>query len=66
MDSSPKNKKKLSSFTHPHVVLNLYNFLYFAEQEDDGSHWLTYAYFFYYGIQWLPSIVWSPTFFKMY
>jgi len=64
--------KMLSSFTHPYVVPNLYEFLsmvehkwrYFKEclfQKVDGSHWLPFLF------SWVPSTyAVVSAFFKIY
>ncbi len=68
--------KILSSFTHPQVVPNLYEFLCSAEHkgrysEECGKQSSSVApltsivFFFYYRSQWCPKTAWLQTFFKI-
>ncbi len=69
--------KILSSFTHPQVVLNLYECLCSAEhkgryseecwkQSSSGAPLTSIVFFFsYYGSQWCPKTAWLQTFFKI-
>ncbi len=60
--------KILSSFTHPHVVPNLYECVCSAEHkgrysEECGKQ--SSIFFPYYGSQWCPKTAWLQTFFKI-
>ncbi len=70
-----KNKQKriLSSFTHPLVTLNLYQFLTLVEHKEDilknacyqrvdSSHWIPQNRKKHYGSQWLLSSFWLISF----
>ncbi len=73
--------KILSSFTHPQVVPNLYEFLSSVEYKRrifwrilvtkqltvaiDSIAFFSLLSLCYYGSQWLPLTVWWPTFFKI-
>ncbi len=71
----PKSSK--SSFTHPQVVLNLYECLWSAEhkwryseecgkQSSSGAQLTSIVFFFpFYGSQWCPKTAWLQTFFKI-
>ncbi len=68
--------KMLSSFPHPHVVPNLYIFLYVEHKiryfEEPYSCWspltciVREINILDYGSQWGASTVWLPTFFKVF
>jgi len=62
--------KTLSSFTHPQVVANLYEFLSSAEDilKNDwyfGTIDFHSIFFFYNGSQWCQITVWFQSFFKI-
>ncbi len=64
-----REMKMLSSFSHPHVVPNLHEFLSYVEhkksilknagnQTVDGPHWLPYYLYPFCGSQWGSTTVW--------
>jgi len=58
----------MSSFSHPHVLTNLNEFLCSVKHKIHFEEcWFLVAidFFSYYGSQWETATVWLPTFIKM-
>jgi len=59
--------KILSSFTHPQVVANLYEFILLLNTNEDilMAPLTSIVEKKYYGNQWCPTTVWFQSFFKI-